>query len=93
VCEVTGRRIYDFMLIFFLNAIPLELRQSLKHVRVQTDGEREALWWFHMQKRYGFFKIVVKRFNAPLLESFEVVGISQHALMRLQPWERMDFEV
>jgi hypothetical protein len=27
------------------------------------------------------------------LESFEVVGISQYALMRLQLWERTDFEV
>jgi hypothetical protein len=48
--EVTGRRIYDFMLIFFLNAIPLELRQSLKHVRVQTNCKKEALWWFYIQR-------------------------------------------
>jgi hypothetical protein len=58
------------MLVYFFNALPSELRQGLKHVRVELDcGE------------------------ATLLESFEVVGISQHTLMRLQLWDRMDFEV
>jgi hypothetical protein len=77
------------MLVYFFNALPSELRQGLKHVRVELDCGEEALWWV----RFNYIRTAVKKLEATLLESFEVVGISQHTLMRLQLWDRMDFEV
>jgi hypothetical protein len=91
--ETTGRPLYDFFLICYFNAIPSELRQKLKHVRVNTLSEEEALRLFHRQKCYKDIARVVRNLDMPLLESFTVVGMNQHKLKRMKLWDRMDFEV
>jgi hypothetical protein len=89
--KITGIINLEIIIIESFNALPSELRHKMKHVRVKTHCEEEALWLFRRQRMFYSIATVVARLNAPLLESFTVVGMNQHKLKRLRILNRLDF--
>jgi hypothetical protein len=91
--EIVDSLKYQQDISTWFNALPAELRQKVKYVRLKMFNQKEARSLWISERIFQGVTLVVGQLDAPMLERFEVMGMGQEKLRRLKSLGGMDFEV